>query len=322
MSIIRSFAESGFWDFRNRIVPLAAGIPLMAEGIYLVHHVYQKPALFKEKWIEGERFFLRSFTIQPHEKRDEGVQRIAKNILTTIFCFALMGAAACLSFHLLPASMALSVAISSIYFIGKLFVHAEEDKKRFIASFAPQPKEPHAKYRILITALKAVAVGASALSAIAIGAYVIAPLFTHFSWSVKLPFQTKPIVFLEYAMVGLLHFGIATQKFRKGERSQAIFHLASAALSLMFPIHSWNGDMRLHHSFYGLLFMALPFRAMQWIGTIITFDASLYWISPLRGYRSTCGRFIQYDFINSIVDHFSLFWNTHVASVITQDINN
>jgi hypothetical protein len=316
---IYSFAESGFWDYRNQIVSIAVGVPLAVEGIQMIKHIYQKPQIIKEKWHESRQILKHSFSIQSNEKRADVIKRIAKNVSMMLGCVSLMGGAVALSIYLLPASMSLSVAISSVLLIGKVFLHTREYKKQIVESFTPYDGEDRraARYRILKTAIKTGVVAAAALIAIAVGGYVIIPLFSQFSWHVDLPFQTKPIVFLEYAMMGLLHLGVAIDQFRKGNRSRAIFHLTSAALSLFFPATYWNDRvMRLHHSFYGLLFMALPFRAARFLGSIVTFDSLLYKIAPYRG-SPECG---QYDFINSIVDHFSLFWNSYVASILAQFI--
>jgi len=324
MSAINSFAKSGFWDYRNTIVPIAVATPLAIEGAILAKNIYQKPEYIKDKFTEWKDRFIKSFTPQAGETRAESIQRIAKNVFIALAALSLMASAAYLSVFLLPSALAISVAISSVFLIGKLFLNAKEYKKQIVDAFTAKPEEDPAvaRKRILKNIIKTALVSAVAIAAIVIGATILIPLFTNgFSWSIALPFQTKGVVFAEYASLGLVHGGLAYSKFRKGDIAGGLFHLFGAALSFIFPAFYWNNDMRLHHSFYGLLMMALPFRATKFLGSMIVFDSSLYMLEPVRGY-ATAQDFVQYDFINSVADNFPLFCNTYAASLIAQNIND
>lgn len=329
MSAITNFAKSGVWDYKNIIIPAAVGIPLAVEGVILAKTIYQKPHVIKEKWGAAKKAIIQSFTIQPGESQKDGILRIAKNTFILLSCLALMATAAYFSIVLLPSALAITTALSTIFLIGKLFLNAKQYKKQLIAAFTAQEGEDPAaaKSRIRKNILKAIAITLISAATIGIGAYIIAPMIAHgFSWAVSLPLQTKGVVFAEYASVGLLHAGLACYKWKKGDRWGALFHVFAAALSFIFPAFYWNTDMRLHHSFYGLLMMATPFRSLQFLGTVVSLDSALYILAPLRGYTSVDAlgftRFNQYDFINTIVDNYPLYAGAYAGALIAQNIND
>lgn len=305
MNIITSFAKSGFWDYRNTIAPLAVALPLGVEAAILAKNIYQNPQLIKDKLLEI-------------------FKKASENIFTTIACVAIMAALAYGSIVLLPASMGISVAISAIYLTGKLFINAEKYKNQIIQAFkaAPGEKPEETRKRVIINILKTTALAVGLIAGAILFNHFIVPLITNgFSWSWTLPFQTKGVVFLEYASLGVVHGALAYSKFQKGDKAGALFHVLYAILSIVFPCFYWTRDMRLHHSFYGIAMTALPFRATKILGSIITFDSSLYAIAPKRGYMAG-DRFHEYDFINLIIDKFSLFFNGYNAAIIANDINN
>ncbi len=323
-SPISSFAKSGMWDFKTSIGSAAVGIPLAIEGACLLKNMWQKPGYLKEKLLETQQTVLESFTPKTGEETREAVLRIAKNTFIVLACLAFMGAAAYLSIQFLPASMAISTAISAIILIGKLFLNAKAYKQQIIEAFTAKPEEDPlaAKSRIHTNILKTVALVCCVAGAILIGAYVLIPLLQKFSWSVSLPFQTKLVVFFEYAALGILHAGIALSKYLKGDKAGALFHLTAAVAAIAFPVFYWNHEMRLHHSFYGLAMMALPSRTAKILGSAITFDASLYMLEPLRGGYVAPGDFVRYDFINIIVDRFPLFFKGYTAASIAENVND
>lgn len=329
MSAINNFAISGAWDYRNVIVPAAVGIPLAVEGAILAKNIYQKPHVIKEKFIALKDKAIDSFTLRQGEDFWVGILRIAKNCFYLLSCLALMATAAYFSIILLPSALAITTAISSIFLIGKLFMNAGEYKRQLIDAFTARDGEDpvEAKKRIRKNIFKAALLTAGAIGAIAIGAYVLYPILTNgFSWAVGLPFQSKGVVFAEYASVGALHGGLAYNKWKKGDKWGALYHLFAAALSFIFPSFYWNNDMRLHHSFYGLLLMATPYRSLQFLGGVVTLDSSLYMLEPWRGYTSINAwgwpQKNEYDFINSVVDNFPLFAGTYAGSMMLQNVND
>lgn len=329
MSAINQFALSGVWDYRNVIVPIAVGVPLAVEGSVLAKNIYQKPQVIKEKLNDLKNKIIESFTLHENENRHVGIIRVAKNYFTLLSCLALMAIAVYFSVTLLPISISITMAISAIFLIGKLFVNVGEYKRQLIDAFTAREGEnaEEANKRIRKNIFQAALAVIVTAATIAIGAYILAPMITNgFSWAVSLPFQTKGVVFAEYASLGLLHGSIAYHKWKKGDRWDALFHLFCGALSFIFPAFYWNHDMRLHHSFYGLALMATPYRPLRFLGGMVTLDSALYFLEPWRGYISVDGwgwsHHNEYDFINTIVDNYPLYAGTYAASLLIENIND
>ena len=322
-SSITDLARSGFWDYRGPAAGLSIGIPLAVEGIVLGKTIYEKPRCIQQKWVEFKDLMVRSFTIQKGNRNNE-IRKIIKNVFQVALCVGLMATSAYLAITLLPASMGISIAISSILLTGQTFLKKESYRQQIIAGFTRRSYETsqEARRRIFINVIKVVLVAGEAIAAIGIGSYLIGPLMGHFSWAIHLPFQTKWVVFFEYAALSIPHLGLAIHHYRKGDKALAAFHITAAMLSIIFPICYWNQEMRLHHSFYGLGLMALPFRAARFLGSLVTFDSFLYFISPLRGWFADGIMKNDYDFTNIIEDHFSLFWNAYVAAFLAQWMNH
>jgi hypothetical protein len=329
MSSINSFIRSGFWDYKNTIVPVAVATPLIVEGVAAAKNIYKRPSFVVEKMREVKKNLLDAFTPRKDELTADAVKRIAKNIFTALACIGLMAAAGYIALHFLPSAIAISTAITAIYLIGKLFLNAASYKKQLIEAFTAKPNETpqETRKRVMKNVAKAALIAFTAIATIIIGGYVLSPLITKgFSWGVSLPFQTKAVVFLEYAFLGLIHGCLAYSKYRKGDKSGALFHLIAAVMSIVFPsVYMGDAVTRLHHSFYGLALMALPFRTTKFIGSMITFDSALYFSGIARGYQTidVDGKPVlhQYDFINSIVDNFPLFVNTYAGATIANDLN-
>jgi len=217
-------------------------------------------------------------------------QIVSTNVFMLIAFLALSGAVFYGTVCFLPLAAAIPLALSIIFYLGKAIVHPPELSVE--------------------TAIKA----ALAVAGIALGGYVVYPILTEgFRWSVSLPFQTKPIVFLEYAVVGLIHLGLGVYHSIKGDKEKAAFHYVTAAVSIIFPIYYWNNEMRLHHSFLGLILMALPFRTMKWIGSVITLDSSMYMLMKNRH---------DFDFMNILWGNLPLFVGTESAAILAEGIND
>lgn len=328
-SCIVSLAKSGFWDYQAYIVPPVTVIPLAIEVVMGVKNFYQEGMFCQEKWSELKEKIRSSYTQRPDEEARAAARRIASQIFKLVGCLLLMGGAACASVSFLPVSLAPSVACSALYAIGKIFIFSDHYKQRIIASFTPQPDEESiaARHRIAGMIVKTAVVGLAAIAILSIGAYAIVPLFSKFTWGVYLPFQTKEVVFGEYVFLGVVHGALAYHKWKQGNKSESLFHGIAAALATLFPPYYLNNDsMRLHHSFYGLIMMALPWRASKILGSLITFDSTLYMVASHRGYPEidAYGRSVlrNYDFINLIADNFRCFCNTYSAAVVAQDLSD
>lgn len=329
MSAIDQFALSGVWDYRNVIVPLAAGVPLALEGAKLAKNIYEKPEVIREGLHSLKNKAIDFFTLRPSEGKSEGIQRIAKNCFYLFLCLTLMALACYFSATLLPSTLAVTAALSSVVMIGKCFVNGAKYKEQLVDAFSRREDESlsDAKRRIgkniLKVALFAIGLGV----AITVGICVLWPMISNgFSWAVSLPFQTKGVVFAEYASLGLIHGGLAYKKWKEGNKLGALFHIFAAALSFIFPAFYWNNDMRLHHSFYGLALMATPYRPLQFFGSLVTLDSALYFIEPWRGYISTTAAGLpqknEYDFINTVVDNYALYAGTYAGALALEDANN
>jgi len=150
-----------------------------------------------------------------------------------------MGGSIFASIYLLPSALAITVAISSVYLLGKLFLNAGDYKKQIIDRFSAREGEDpvEAKKRILKNILKTIAIGVIASAAIAVGVYfVLATMLVNgFTWQLAIPLQTKRVVFAEYASVAALHDGLAVHKWKKGDKLGALFHVFAGALSFVFP---------------------------------------------------------------------------------------
>ena len=145
------------------------------------------------------------------------------------------------------------------------------------------------------------------------GYYALVPLITNgFSWTVSLPWQTPAVVFGEYAALGLLHGYQAVSKWRHNEKASALFHSVAAIMGFVFPSYYLSHEMRLHHSSFGLLMMAIPSFPIQFLGSIITCDSSLYLL-----YQNYCTT----DFMNLFFANYPLFVNGFTTAVIADDVN-
>jgi hypothetical protein len=323
MNIITDFARSGFWDHKEFISSVAFGLPVAIEGGVFLKNVYQKPKLIKEKLTDIKDSIVHGLTAPEKKKTIEKVLHVAKNIFLVLLAISIASSLAYLSIVFLPSSMGLSVAMLSIIYTAKFFLYA----KWFVNQCKVQEDETleQARKRIILLVIKNLALIALSISACAILGYVVKPLFTAFDWHPYIPFQTPLVVFLEYIAVGTVHLGLATKYIIQKKPNEAIFHIVAAALSLIFPLYYLNYEMRLHHSFYGLVLMTLPYRPAKFFGSLVTFDSLLYFISPERGYFTMARwgqTFHSYDFINVVVEKFPFFFGTFSSAIAGQEIND
>ena len=325
MNIINDLARSGCWDYRATIAPMTIGVPLAVEAGIFIKNVYQKPEEIKEKLLSAKKFIVDAFTASEKKTTKEKIIKISKNIFIAILAISFGGTLSFLSIAFLPSSMAISCAVLSIFYTGKLVVKSKCIIKQLERKEGESRKE--ARKRITLLVMKMMTIITLTLAAGGILGYIVKPLLTSgFVWHPYIPFQTKMVAFFEYIAVGVVHLALSTRNIIKKKPKDAIFHLFAAALSFIFPFYYLNcGSMRLHHSFYGLLFMTLPYRATQFFGTLVSLDSSLSMIVSKRGYTDLSKRslsFRLYDFMNIVVKNFAAFFPSYSGSLVGQEINN
>ncbi len=316
-------AKTGFFDYAGVIGPVAASLPLVIGTGVLVKKIYDNPKIIDQKCSELKEWVVTSFT--PHGS--DAARRIAENIFKLLLVLGVCATIIYFSAVLLPIAMAIPIAIQLVFRVGKFCVDYNENVKsikKYFDSLKMGKFEDRAVWRkrvakeIVKIVLPLVILGAILTCA----GIIVSPLITGgFQWHLSVPFQTKAVVFLEYAAVGLLHLGLAARSWRKGNRAEALFHLFATALSFGFPsFYLSNNDMRLHHSFYGLILMALPSRTAKIFGSFVTFDSILYAVANPRG-GFLNGKFVEYDFINTVLEQFKLFLALFSASLIVESIS-
>lgn len=229
------------------------------------------------------------------------VKKIALTALTALSLTAVI---------LLPPTYIIPVALIAIGSVAILLKNGKKWAHQITAAFTPQAHETTVEARKRILKNSAIAIGIISLSiALAVlGVHWIVGLASGSIWGFTsiIP-QTKLTLFLEYGMLGLLHFYKA---FKAKSKSEAAFHIVSAILSFVFPtfysFFSPASEIRLHHSFLGLLLQLVPIPALQTFGSMITLDSSLYFFSSVRGFIDN-GVFRSADFMNIVVDHLGSF---------------
>ncbi|MBS0629274.1 MAG: hypothetical protein JSS30_03510 [Verrucomicrobia bacterium] len=302
------------WMQQNQgtITALAVGAPLAIETGLLIKNIINNPRFPLVKLEEFKNRLIEAFTPQKDETLQQTILKISKNVFLLIAFLALSSAAFYGAICFLPLGAAIPLALTTIFYLGKAIVQAPAFFKQF--SIQPGEELSEGKKRIAKLVLKTSIIGLLALAGISLGCYVVYPIITEgFKWTISLPFQTKPIVFLEYAFVGLIHLGLAIHNYIKGDKQNSLFHLFTAALSIIFPLYYWNNQMRIHHSFLGLILMALPFRTMKWIGSAITLDSSMYMFMANRH---------DFDFMNILWGKLPLFVGTESAAILAEGIND
>lgn len=311
---ISSLMEKGW--YASPIIPSAVvGTPIVIESCILASQVIKNHGFFQTKLIEVKQ----SISDLVHQKEGEPtgpvIWRRVYHIAAAAGILGAMAGAIKLALFL-PSTIAKTCAICAVYLIGKTALNVKNHKNKLIHAFTVQSGESakEAHKRIWLNVCKALALAAVAAILIAVGCYLLPPLIGGgFSWDIPslLPFQTPAVVFTEYAALGLLHGYQAFTRWESGKKAPAAFHSLAAILGFVFPSYYLNHEMRLHHSNYGLLMMSLPWRPLQYLGSLITYDSFLYLIEKTRGN----------DLINLIVDNFSMFFRGFSAAVVINDLN-
>lgn len=325
--------DSSLWNAKGVIYPLSIAVPATIVAGKVVHYAYQNSSALKEKAKLLKESVRKSFSPLADEPGREHFFRISKTILKT--CLVVGGVVSSLycPFLLLPAFLAIPSATTTICLVGELLVNGKKECNAIQAKVIqaaefikdaftkrPEETEEEAKKRIsqnIYYAIAGAVLLAGAATSFVLGAQSLVHfILSHLSevgiWNLEklLPCQTPAVVFCEYAFLGLLHAGKAYQKWQKGEKAEAVFHLLSSMLSFVFPscylaAATENAPMRLHHSFIGLFMQLLPSKALQALGSFITFDSFLNVCISQRGFLDPYKQFHQYDFQNIIVDNFA-----------------
>lgn len=133
------------------------------------------------------------------------------------------------------------------------------------------------------------------------------------AWQIALPFQTKWIVWLEYVSLSVFFLPQLFHRFH-------IKDLIALVGCCFFPwFYSQQSEiMRLHHSFYGLILLALPVRCFQWLGFVVCLDSLMYvWWSE-RGYWKDDSTLISYDCINVLWENWKLVYTLYLLYACIQ----
>ncbi|MBI2742430.1 MAG: hypothetical protein HYX48_00740 [Chlamydiales bacterium] len=320
-SSITSFVETFFWAQQDLILPAVLAIPAAIEATLFLGSCYQNREGIAERLKEAK---VHLFDIYENKPAD-----VAKLAAVAV----LLSGSIIAPFCLLSPTLALPSALLAIVGIGLLWEGAErvpgliQDLSAWtFETFTPKNEESERDYylrigggvcKVLLVSALALSTGLIAFKAGGIIKAVIGMWATR-PWSIPslLPMQTPAVVLMEYALVGLCHLLLAVRAYQKDEKMMALFHGVNALLSFIFPAVYWRDEgsnLRLHHSFTGLLMQLMPFRCTKMLGALISFDSLLYFISSNRGHW-TYGRFSNFDFMNIVVGNISLILLFYVAA--------
>lgn len=317
-----------FYTQRAIIFPLAVALPIAIEAGICLHQIIKNPEEIKGKILKAKFFLIDSFSRREGagESVNDFYKRAVKNGVLALGCLALVGSAAALPFIFLPLSFAPSVAMLAAYGMGKLLLICYQGKplewkESLVDSFTRRTDESEsaARSRILKNTAKAFVSGVCIVATIVLSFYAfgliekIVSLAAISPWKIPeiLPSQTTFVVFLEYALVGVLHACLAVKAALKREKGLACYHLINTFLSFLFPLHYFYQaePFRLHHSFTGLLLQLMPFRGVKALGALITLDSGWYYLFPERN---------SVDFMNIFIEHYSAFITILTATSIFQ----
>ncbi len=337
---VQEFSKYFIWNARGYLLPLTLAIPAAMVAISLVGYVYKNFSLIQKKLGEAKEFLVSSFTQKKGESDSEFRKRVVKNIFigaacTTLFAGMVSACVVC-PIMLLPSYLAIPSAVSGICLLGDALVNGKsyykslQEKVQSAKEWANDAFYPRAgesskeasrriAKNIALTVLGVVIIGGT-IAAAAYGLYSLihyALSQTVSAWDAYnlLPFQTPVVVFLEYAIVGVLHGVLAVKNWLQGNKAAAAFHFGNLVMSFAFPIYylldaTPSAPMRIHHSFIGLSLALLPFKTLKAMGTTIMLDSALSFFSSLRGYDTNTrygSKFELYDFMNFFLEHMSSY---------------
>lgn len=329
VSGLESFNQSFVWENRDVLLPVTAiGIPLAIEIFAFISKVRKDPGCIKRKLIQVKQDIHAAFHQQANESTHDFQKRLVRNIIFVAFSILLIGASIALPYIILPGSMALPIALAAIQASGVLLTKiraypnlVNRMKDFFIDSFNQRVGETDADYKArrnkaIKTIIKCTCIFILKVSAICFASYIgvlLSQSPTIWALEKMLPYQTKGVVIAEYLAVGLAHAYLAHKQWKKGNKGEAMLHIASAALSVFFPFWylSQSEQMRLHHSFTGLALQLVPSKPIKAFGGVIAADSFMYVLGGQRGFEvisnniTKTTRISNYDFMNIVVENTS-----------------
>lgn len=299
------------WNHRAPIGYTVLGAPLLLEGGSLALTAISNPSEVKKKLLRAHQFFLSCFTQQPNEEINAFYKRLTVNVLFTSLVLTTAGGVMAAALFTLPYSLSIGAVLATVISLGNLYLNAEKiplflEKLRGCYTQRLGEEEEVARKRILKNILISILCGTIALG-IGIGlgclglqiASGAVSLWNPYS---LLPMQTPLVVFLEYALLGVVHFAVAIHAFRKGENKKGFFHLLNGVLGFVFPslmlAFSAPEEIRLHHSFIGLALALIPFRPVQMLASLISIDS----LVNVFFFQYGSWRWGEYDFMNVLVE--------------------
>lgn len=318
------------WKHSTSIpVMTAAIIPFAVEAIHFGIKVCKDPHILKNFFQELKQKIHTQFCRQENETREVYRRKLLKNIAIITAAALITAGTVIFSFYTMPAALAITSAIVAILTMGKLYAmirtlpeKIKKAKDFIIDTFKQRPAETIEEFKkrrlqgilriCLYTGLFAAAVGLTVLGGF-VGKW-ISQATCHWEIHAALPFQNKVVVFLEYAALSIAHTVLAIRHLIKGNKAQAGFHFGAAAMGLAFPLGyllAPGQEMRIHHSFLGLMLMLAPSRPVQIFGSFIAFDSALYF----TGYnKSSYG----YDYMNAVIDNLPTVVNSLALNTLLQ----
>lgn len=298
---LENFARFGVMANQGLFLTLGLLGPVAVTCAALGTKIYQNPGVVTKKLQSAKQAFSNA------------------SIKKIVFVIAAISLAGAFPFILLPATFAIPAALIAIGSVALLLKNGQKWTHQVKAAFTPQANETtsQARKRILKNVVIGIGLASLTIAFAVLGAQWIAAFTTGSIWGFAsiIP-QTKLTLFLEYGALGLFHFYKAYNAKSKGE---AAFHIGSGILSFVFPIYycffSPASEIRLHHSFLGLLFQLVPIPALQAFGALVTFDSSLYLFSSMRGFMDS-GVFRSADFMNIVVNNLGSFVQVLTAASV------
>ncbi|MDR3624869.1 MAG: hypothetical protein P4L16_07010 [Chlamydiales bacterium] len=325
---ISIFDPSFIWDTRDSIVQVTTlAIPLAIEGIRSAVKIYHNPACVKDNLLRAKLNFTEAFTKCSNEGQQEYKSRLIKNITRIAFGALLIAGGASAAYFLVPSAFSIAAAVIAIQVLGKIWKGLDQIPQLlrnvvgYLKDAFHQRKDEsielfqERKFKAIKNIVKCSLIFAACIATIS-GVGYIGHLLANAKdvWQITqtLPFQTPLVVFLEYAALGIAHTALAVRAWKKGDRSTALFHAISAVAAVAFPINYIieGKEIRLHHSFIGLALQLCPWRAVQCLGSVITFDSFLNSYLGAQGIvrgeviETFYGPIVrQYDYQNALLAH-------------------
>lgn len=243
MNVIQKFSMSFVWEHSSALMAATYAIPAAIEGLKWLNNVRSDPEILKRKCVAVKQWCSDSFLRAEGEGDLDYTIKLVKNCAKVIFCVALVGGIIYASSVLFTGTMAISVALMTIYLVGEAIQGGGKITAKIVDAFTRREFESDRDYAKRV--IKNICIGIVALGCIAGAAYgayhlaiILKPLVYHalnggYDLWRFLPKQTNLAVFLEYGILGGLHLIEAGWYYRKGKIAETEFlKLKEEALSL------------------------------------------------------------------------------------------